>query len=70
MLDIQSGQSTLLYEDPLLSEPTWISESEFLLIRGADKDRTALVLADATTPGSRSVWPASAAKKGGDDACR
>ncbi len=57
MLKVKSGLSTLLYEDQTLSEPTWVGETEFLLLKGTEKGCTALVLADAGSPGSRSAIP-------------
>lgn len=59
MLDIQSGQSALLFEDSSYSEPTWISEREFLLLKGGDKGHTTLLVANAYKPGSRSACPPS-----------
>ncbi|KAK7987857.1 hypothetical protein PG989_008172 [Apiospora arundinis] len=56
VLDIKSGQSTTFYEDAsAYSEPTWISDSEFVLVKKLDKKSdkvTSLVVADATKPDS------------------
>lgn len=50
VLDIKSGQSTTFYEDAAAySEPTWISDYEFVLVKRLDKG-TSLVVADATKP--------------------
>ncbi|KAK8089580.1 prolyl oligopeptidase [Apiospora hydei] len=52
VLDIKSGQSTTFFEDAAaFSEPTWISDSEFVLVKKLDKG-TSLVVADATKSGS------------------
>ncbi|KAI1083218.1 dipeptidyl peptidase [Whalleya microplaca] len=51
VLDIQTGQSTLLYDNPAYTEPTWISEHEFVLVKNGETT-SSLVVADATKPGS------------------
>lgn len=57
VLDVKTAQSTLLYEDAAYSEPTWVGENEFVLVKSGDKGVSSLVLADATKPGSQSVGP-------------
>jgi len=52
LLDLKSGQSTLLYENLSYSEPTWIEENRFLFLKSGDKGCTSLLLADASKPGS------------------
>ena len=54
-LDLESGKATSLYKDSNYSEPTWISETEFVLIKGGEKGTSSLVLADVTSPGATSV---------------
>lgn len=55
VLDIKSGQSTTFFEDAAaFSEPTWISDSEFVLVKKLDKG-TGLVVVDATESGSEYV---------------
>ncbi|KAI0135545.1 dipeptidyl peptidase [Daldinia grandis] len=51
VLDIKSHESTQLFDNPTLTEPTWISETEFILIKN-DDNRSSLLVADATKPGS------------------
>ncbi|KAK8049063.1 hypothetical protein PG994_010793 [Apiospora phragmitis] len=52
VLDIKSGQSTTFFEDAAaFNEPTWISDSEFVLVKKGDKG-SSLVVADATKSGS------------------
>ncbi|KAH9908925.1 prolyl oligopeptidase [Xylariomycetidae sp. FL2044] len=53
VLDLSSGQSTELYDNPAYTEPVWISDREFALIKNDDWDTTSLMVADATKPGSR-----------------
>ncbi|GAP87371.1 putative prolyl oligopeptidase [Rosellinia necatrix] len=36
LLDISSGHSTELFDDPAYSEPTWISEHDFAFVKKAD----------------------------------
>lgn len=55
VLDLESGQATTLYKDSKYSEPTWISESEFVLVKSGEKGTSSLVLADVTSPGTTSV---------------
>lgn len=50
VLDVESGHSTLLYEDPSYSDATWISNEEILLLRSGDKGTTSLVLGNASEP--------------------
>ncbi|KAI1469941.1 dipeptidyl peptidase [Daldinia caldariorum] len=51
VLDIRSRQSTQLFDNPDYTEPTWISETEFILLRNQNS-KTSLLVADATKPGS------------------
>ncbi|RYP23102.1 hypothetical protein DL765_001357 [Monosporascus sp. GIB2] len=51
VLDLKTGSSTVLYEDPAYTEPTWISATEFVFVCNRDKS-TSLMVADATRPGS------------------
>ncbi|KAH8194578.1 hypothetical protein TruAng_011247 [Truncatella angustata] len=52
LLDIKTGNSTTLYTEQTYSEPTWISETEFLLIKSGEKGSSHLLVADATKTGS------------------
>ncbi|PSR77548.1 Alpha/Beta hydrolase protein [Coniella lustricola] len=52
VLDVDSGRSTSLYRDSSYSEPTWVSETEFVLVKNGDKGTSSLLLADATKPGA------------------
>ncbi|OIW35372.1 hypothetical protein CONLIGDRAFT_55181 [Coniochaeta ligniaria NRRL 30616] len=52
VLDIKSGDSTLLYENSAYNEPVWITDIEFLFFKSADRGSTTLMLADASKPGS------------------
>ncbi|ROW11194.1 hypothetical protein VMCG_01137 [Cytospora schulzeri] len=52
VLDIESGKATCLFRDSKYSEPTWISESEFVLVKSGEKGTSSLVLADVTSPGT------------------
>jgi hypothetical protein len=59
-LDIKTGNSELLYENAAYSEPTWITDREFLFFQnGGDKGGTFLMLADAYKPGSELASPSS-----------
>ncbi|KAI0889938.1 dipeptidyl peptidase [Annulohypoxylon maeteangense] len=51
VLDIKTQQSTPLFDDSAYSEPTWISENEFLVLKGGESTTT-LLIADATKPRS------------------
>lgn len=55
VLDADSGNAKVLYKDSSYSEPTWISEFEFVLIKGGEKGTSSLVLADVNSPGATSV---------------
>lgn len=55
VLDLDSGNAKILYKDSSYSEPTWISEFEFVLIKGGEKGTSSLVLADVNSPGATSV---------------
>lgn len=56
VLDIGTGQSTTFSEDAKYSEPSWISENEFVLVK-SETEGTSLVVADATKPGTEYVCP-------------
>ncbi|KAL7629314.1 hypothetical protein AAE478_000834 [Parahypoxylon ruwenzoriense] len=51
VLDIKNGQSYLLFDDAAYTEPTWVSETEFILLKHGDSG-ISLLAADATKPGS------------------
>ncbi|KAI8965948.1 dipeptidyl peptidase [Daldinia sp. FL1419] len=51
VLDIKSHQSTQLYDNSTYTEPTWISETEFIFLKNEDS-KTSLLVGDATRPGS------------------
>ncbi|KAI1455700.1 dipeptidyl peptidase [Annulohypoxylon moriforme] len=51
VLDIKTRQSTQLFDDSAYSEPTWISENEFLVLKSGESS-TSLLVADATKPDS------------------
>ncbi|GJC80087.1 prolyl oligopeptidase [Colletotrichum tofieldiae] len=50
VLDVESGHSSLLYEEASYSDATWISDQEILLLRSGDKGTTSLLLGDVTRP--------------------
>ena len=53
MLDLKSGSSTVLYENPAYTEPTWVSDTEFIFVDTRDEGKsTALLAGDITSPGS------------------
>ncbi|KAI0401800.1 prolyl oligopeptidase [Xylaria palmicola] len=55
LLDISSGHSTELFDNPAYGEPTWISEHEFIFVNSKTDDSgiaSQLMLADASNPGS------------------
>ncbi|KAI0856177.1 prolyl oligopeptidase [Xylaria cubensis] len=54
LLEISSGHSTELFDNPAYSEPTWISEHEFIFVNNSDDQNAVsrLMLADASDPGS------------------
>ncbi|KAL2127818.1 hypothetical protein VTI74DRAFT_10119 [Chaetomium olivicolor] len=47
VLDIESGNSDLLVEDPSASEPVWLGNDEVLHLKGGDKGSTTLVVRSA-----------------------
>ncbi|KAJ1331169.1 pre-mRNA-splicing helicase BRR2 [Microdochium nivale] len=59
VLDIKTGQSTVLSEDAACSEPTWLTDSEYVFVRSCSDDsgKTTLCVANATDPstGSRDI---------------
>ncbi|KAI1824526.1 prolyl oligopeptidase [Xylaria intraflava] len=54
LLDISSGNSTELFDNPAYSEPTWVSDHEIIFIHTvSDNDAVSyLMLADVSNPGS------------------
>ncbi|KAI0594437.1 prolyl oligopeptidase [Biscogniauxia sp. FL1348] len=50
-LDIATGHTTLLYDNPSYTEPTWINDSEFVFIK-TDDAASSLMVGDASKPGS------------------
>ena len=52
VLDLKSGSSTVLYENPAYTEPTWVSDTEFVVVDNRDGKSTALLAGDVTSPGS------------------
>lgn len=48
LLDIKSGAITTLFEDLNYSEPTWVSESDFIFVRNNEKGTTSLMLSDVS----------------------
>ncbi|KAI0482832.1 prolyl oligopeptidase [Xylariaceae sp. FL0804] len=54
LLDIASGESTSLYENPDYTEPTWVSEKEFVFVNNSSDSESAcsLCVADVSQPGS------------------
>ena len=48
VLDIKTGQTTLLTSDVNASEPTWLGEKNLVLwLKGGEKGTTSLTMADA-----------------------
>lgn len=50
LLDIESGQSSVLYEDNRISEPVWLDDDEFLFLRSSDGG-TAIIADNLSSPG-------------------
>lgn len=55
VLDVKSGSSTTLYTDSSYSEPSWVSETDFVFIKAGEKGTTSLMLASSKTPGATCV---------------
>ncbi|KIH86993.1 hypothetical protein SPBR_08154 [Sporothrix brasiliensis 5110] len=55
VLDIESGGSTLLYEDANYSEPVWIDEDAFFFLKTGDKGVTSLLLGRASRPAAEPI---------------
>ena len=55
ILDIKTGQSTLLSNDLNVSEPTWLDNCCIVWLQGGEKGATKLLLGDAGTPSHRFV---------------
>jgi hypothetical protein len=51
VLDIETGNSETLFDSPSLTEPAWISETEFLMLRDNEGKSTSLVVGDVTKKG-------------------
>ena len=51
--DPWNANSTLLFDDPAYSEPTWIGDTDILLVRTGDRGITTLFTADVTRPDAR-----------------
>ncbi|KAI1383231.1 dipeptidyl peptidase [Hypoxylon trugodes] len=49
VLDIKTRQSTQLFDNPAYSEPTWLSETEFIVLKSNDT-ATSVLVADAAKP--------------------
>lgn len=54
ILDIESAQSSVLYEDNRISEPVWLDDDEFLFLRSSDGG-TAIIADNLSSPGD-SLW--------------
>ncbi|KAI1501789.1 prolyl oligopeptidase [Biscogniauxia marginata] len=50
-LDISTGHTTLLYDNASYTEPTWITDNEFVFVK-TDDSVSKLLVADASKPGS------------------
>jgi hypothetical protein len=50
ILDVKTGQSTLLSNDLNASEPTWLDNSLIVWLQSGEKGTTKLLLGDARTP--------------------
>jgi hypothetical protein len=55
ILDIETGQSTLLNNDLNASEPTWLDNCCIAWLQGGEKGATKLLLGDARTPSHKFV---------------
>jgi hypothetical protein len=55
ILDIKTGQSTLLSNDLNASEPNWLNKDLIVWLQGGDKGVTKLLLNNASTPDDKSV---------------
>ncbi|KAI2629714.1 dipeptidyl peptidase [Hypoxylon sp. NC1633] len=51
VLDLKTRQSTQLYDSSAYTEPTWVTETEFVFLKNGDSG-TSLMVGDATEPGS------------------
>lgn len=52
VLDIESGQSRVLVEDVSSSEPIWLSNDEFLYLKGGEKGSTTILVDSVSQPGA------------------
>jgi len=50
ILDIKTGQSTLLSNDLNASEPTWLDNCSVVWLQGGERGVTKLLLGDSRTP--------------------
>ncbi|KLU87712.1 hypothetical protein MAPG_06706 [Magnaporthiopsis poae ATCC 64411] len=48
VLDVESGHSTVLYDDLSYSEPVWVDEDHFLFVKSGDKGASSLMLGRAS----------------------
>src|SRR5262245_28321745 len=48
LLDVETGQSTVLAETPLYSEPKWIGDDEILFFKSGVDSCTSLMLGDSS----------------------
>ncbi|KAK5657091.1 hypothetical protein OQA88_3619 [Cercophora sp. LCS_1] len=55
VLDIESGQSSVLVEDLAVSEPTWLSNDEFLYLGAGEKGTTSIMVDSVSRPGAASL---------------
>ncbi|KAK1830298.1 Alpha/Beta hydrolase protein [Podospora conica] len=56
LLDIESGQSSVLYEDNRISEPVWLDDDEFLFLRSTDGGATAIIADSISSPGDSFLY--------------
>lgn len=55
VLDLESNHATTLYTDANYSEPIWVSETEFIVIKSGEKGTSSLLVADVNSPGASLV---------------
>lgn len=48
VLDVESGHSTVLYDDLSYSEPVWVDEDYFLFVKSGDKGTSSLMLGSSS----------------------
>ncbi|KAK0731257.1 Alpha/Beta hydrolase protein [Lasiosphaeris hirsuta] len=64
VLDIASGQSTLLVEDLNSSEPNWLSDDEFLYLKNGDKGATSIFVGSVSESSASSHYEVSSVNGG------